>query len=154
MGDWKSGPNVRFGSKADMCAAKGHVRFTRNSDRESGHRQTVMSALPPKADMCSALGHVCFGPKADIGTLFDHLVGASKYCRRHSEAERFRGLEIDDELVLGRRLHRQITRLFALENAINISSRLPVLIDEVGPIGDQTPTGNEGALGIDCGQLV
>jgi hypothetical protein len=25
--------NVRFGSKADMCAAKGHVRFT----PESGH---------------------------------------------------------------------------------------------------------------------
>jgi hypothetical protein len=28
--------NVRFGSKADMCGAKGHVRFTPNSDRESG----------------------------------------------------------------------------------------------------------------------
>jgi hypothetical protein len=42
--------NVRFGSKADMCAAKTHVRFTPNSDRESGFSQTVMSALPPKAD--------------------------------------------------------------------------------------------------------
>jgi len=28
-------PNVRFGSKADMCAATSHVRFTPNSDRES-----------------------------------------------------------------------------------------------------------------------
>jgi hypothetical protein len=28
--------NVRFGSEADMCSAKGHVRFTPNSDRESG----------------------------------------------------------------------------------------------------------------------
>src|SRR5262249_8550386 len=46
--------NVRFGSKADMCGATRHVRFAPNSDRESGHRQTVMSALPPKADMCSA----------------------------------------------------------------------------------------------------
>src|SRR5262245_16751828 len=45
---------------------KGHVRFPPNSDRESRHPQTVMSALPPKADMCSALAHVCFGPKADI----------------------------------------------------------------------------------------
>src|SRR5262245_49913070 len=60
--------HVRFGSKADMCSAKGHVRFTPNSDRESGHRQTVRSALPPKADVCSALAHVCFGPIADIGT--------------------------------------------------------------------------------------
>jgi hypothetical protein len=24
--------NVRFGSKADICSAKGHVRFTPNSD--------------------------------------------------------------------------------------------------------------------------
>jgi hypothetical protein len=50
--------DVRFGSKADMCNAKAHVRSTPNSDRESGHRQTVMSALPPKADMC--------GAKADV----------------------------------------------------------------------------------------
>jgi hypothetical protein len=40
--------HVRFGSEADMCAAK------------------AMSALSPKADMCSALGHVRFGPIADI----------------------------------------------------------------------------------------
>jgi hypothetical protein len=29
--------NVRFGSQADMCAAKSHVRYTPNSGRESGH---------------------------------------------------------------------------------------------------------------------
>src|SRR5262249_25292784 len=59
--------HVRFGSKADICSAKPHVRFTPISDRESGFPQTVMSALPPIADMCSAIRHVCFGPKADIG---------------------------------------------------------------------------------------
>ena len=63
--------HVRFGSKADICAAKDHVRFTPNSDRESGHQQTVMSALPPKADMCGAVADVCFGPKADIGPTSD-----------------------------------------------------------------------------------
>jgi len=41
-----------------MCVAKSDVCFTPNSDRESGHPQTVMSALPPKADMCGALAHV------------------------------------------------------------------------------------------------
>jgi hypothetical protein len=35
--------NVRFGSEADMCAAKGHVRFTPNSGRKSGLPQSVMS---------------------------------------------------------------------------------------------------------------
>src|SRR5215467_1958431 len=59
-------PDVRFGSKADMCAAKRHVCFTPNSDRRSEIPQQGMSALPPKADMCSARGHVCYGPIADI----------------------------------------------------------------------------------------
>src|SRR5262245_29516484 len=67
------GSHVRFGSKADMCSANEHVRFTPNSDRESGHRQTVRSALPPKADMCSAQAHVCFGPIADIVALIRTL---------------------------------------------------------------------------------
>jgi hypothetical protein len=43
--------DVRFGSEADMCAAKRHVCFTPNSDRESGFPQKVMSALPLKADI-------------------------------------------------------------------------------------------------------
>jgi hypothetical protein len=29
--------NVRFGSKADMCSAKGYVRFTPESDAECVH---------------------------------------------------------------------------------------------------------------------
>ena len=37
-----------------------------------------MSALPPKADICGALADVCFGPKADIGSLFDDLVGTQQ----------------------------------------------------------------------------
>jgi hypothetical protein len=57
---------VRFGSKADICAAIRHVRFTPDNDRESGFPQKVMSALPPKADMCGAARDVRFGPKADI----------------------------------------------------------------------------------------
>jgi hypothetical protein len=58
--------NVRFGSKADMCGALAHVRFTPNSDRKSGHAATVMSALHLKADMCGANGHVRYGPEADL----------------------------------------------------------------------------------------
>src|SRR5262245_53543277 len=54
-----SSRHVRFGSKADSCSPATHVRFTPHSDRESGHRENVMSALLPKADMCTALGHVC-----------------------------------------------------------------------------------------------
>src|SRR5262245_58522073 len=35
------GPNVRFGSKADICTAIGHVRFT----PESGHVQCTSACL-------------------------------------------------------------------------------------------------------------
>jgi hypothetical protein len=63
---WKAFAYVRFGSKADICAATSHVRFTPNSDRESEIPQKVMSALLPKADMCGATSDVRYGPKADI----------------------------------------------------------------------------------------
>src|SRR5262249_11557033 len=56
---WK-GPNLPFWLKADICTAPADVRFTPNSDRESGLPAKVMSALPPKADMCGAIGDVCF----------------------------------------------------------------------------------------------
>src|SRR5262245_7993106 len=60
------GVDVRFGSEADSCSAATHVRCTPNSDRESRHPQTVMSAFPLKADVCGASGHVCYGPIADM----------------------------------------------------------------------------------------
>jgi len=83
-----------------MCSAKRHVRFTPNSDHESGFPQTVMSALPLKADMCSALADVCFGPEADScsaakNSLFDHFAGAGEERGWHREAERLGRLEID-----------------------------------------------------------
>src|SRR4029077_3252790 len=98
--------HVRFGSLADICSAKGHVRFTPDSDRESGFPRKVMSALPPKADMCRAFIYVCFGPIADICRSFDQLVGDLLELHRYVEAQRLGGLEVDDKLILRRRLHR------------------------------------------------
>src|SRR4029078_6214780 len=45
------GANVRFGSKADICAATSDVRFTPHSDRESRHASN---------------GHVCFSPESEV----------------------------------------------------------------------------------------
>jgi hypothetical protein len=45
---------------------------------------------------------------------------------RHREAERFRGLEIDDQLELGRLLDRQIGRLGALEDLPGVNAELAI----------------------------
>jgi hypothetical protein len=98
--------HVRFGSQADICAAKSDVRFTPNSDRESRHVPMVMSALPSKADLCSAMAHVCYGPIADMPTLFNYLIGALLEVHRNFKAERLGRLQIDDQFILRRVLHR------------------------------------------------
>jgi hypothetical protein len=49
--------DVRFGSKADMCSAQGHVRFTPKSGRNSGHHMSVkdrallLCPAPSKVDL-------------------------------------------------------------------------------------------------------
>ena len=52
--------------------------------------------------------------------LFDHLVGGHKQRGRHRQAERLCRLDVDDRLVLGRRLHRKIGGLVATQDAVDI----------------------------------
>ena len=55
--------------------------------------------------------------------LFDHLIGAGEQHWRHFKAECLRRLEIDRQVVLGGRLHRQVGRLLALEDAVDVAGR-------------------------------
>jgi hypothetical protein len=48
----------------------------------------------------------------------------------------------------------QVSRLLTLENAIDVTSRAPVLVVKIRPIGDQAAAGDEEALEVDRGQLV
>ena len=75
--------NVRFGSKADICSAIRHVRFT----PKSGHVQ-CKEGCP----LCANSGHCA---------LFDHLVGAREHRVRHTDSEHLSGLLIDDQLDFG-----------------------------------------------------
>ena len=45
---------------------------------------------------------------------------------RHGEAERLGGLEVDDQLELGRLLDRQIGRLGALEDLSGVNAGLAI----------------------------
>src|ERR1700745_2660151 len=68
---------------------------------------------------------------------FDHLVGASEEHWRHVEAEDFGGRQIDDEVEFGRLLHREIGRLRAAQNLIDIVRRSSEKVREIWSIGHQ-----------------
>src|SRR5262249_48769896 len=65
--------------------------------------------------------------------LFDHRVSAAEHRRWNCETQFLSGFKIDHQLVLGRRLYWKVTRLLALENATDIASRLPELVNVVSP---------------------
>ena len=55
-------------------------------------------------------------------------------------------LRLITSLVLGRRLHRQVGRLLAFEDAVDVAGRSPELVDPIGPIGDQAASGDEASV--------
>src|SRR5882672_1160184 len=86
--------------------------------------------------------------QADKATSLDHLIGAAEQHRWHFEAERFRSLEIDNQLEFGRLVKRDISRISTSKNSI----------DEVGNaairIGHQPANFDEFAEGVNCGNSV
>ena len=63
----------------------------------------------------------------------DHLVGAREQRRRHVDAVHLCGLDVDDQLVLGWRLHRQVGRLGATQDAVHVAGRLGPQIVRLRP---------------------
>ena len=59
---------------------------------------------------------------------------------RNSNTKRLGGLEVDDQLVLGRCLHWQVGGLLSFENAIDIGSRALMHVDSIRPVGGKAPT--------------
>src|SRR5579863_9949251 len=86
--------------------------------------------------------------------LFDHFVRAGENGRRDVKTELLRGPEVDHQLVLGWRLHRQICGLLALEDAIDVTGRAPVLVDRIWPVRGEAPTRGIVSVGIDVRQTV
>ena len=67
-----------------------------------------MSALGQKQTCAVQLGMSAKCQKRTLACLFDHRVGPGEERRRHGEADRLRGFEIDYQLVLIGRLHRKV----------------------------------------------
>src|SRR5215469_6257753 len=55
-----------------------------------------------------------------LAHLLDHFVCAGEQRRRHGEAERLRGRQIDDEVELGRLLDRDVGWLRSAQNLVDI----------------------------------
>src|SRR5262249_38507687 len=84
----------------------------------------------------------------------DYLVGAGEYRGRNFKSKRLGGFEVDHQFVLGRGLHRQVGRLFALENAIDVAGGEPIRFGLIDPVGEQPALSNVAAEGVDRRQLL
>src|SRR5215471_16260208 len=79
--------------------------------------------------------------------LLDHLVGAQQNRWGYSKNERVGGLAVHDHLELGRELHREIARLLAAQNAIDIGGGADVY--RVDSVGEQTAVSGEERWRVD-----
>src|SRR5262245_57878863 len=124
-----------------LCTLRNHRRrWPRNT------RSTKRTLLLTWAGLAPAGSHqLC------LAHSFDHLVGAREERGRYVEAEGLCGLEVDYQVVLGRRLYRQVGGFLALEDAVDVAGRAAVLLSPIGVIGHQAATGDKHAIRVDCG---
>src|ERR1700730_3470818 len=67
----------------------------------------------------------------------DHLVGTREQHRRDFEADRPRGLEVDNELELVYLLDRQVTRVDALKNSTGVNTAFVIALMQDRSIAHQ-----------------
>src|SRR4029453_9020249 len=99
--------------------------------------QSICPLYSRKRTFAVQLGMSALGQKRTSLSLFDHFIGCVEQRRRHGEAKRFRGLEVDYQLELDGGLDGKLTWFRALEDAISIRRRTPVLIENIRAVRDQ-----------------
>src|ERR1700692_3068586 len=87
-----------------------------------------------------------------VGLSLDDFGGAGEQRRRKLEADRPGGLEIDDEVELGRKAHRQLGRLCPMPDAVDIGCGLAEEVGTDRAVSHQTTLGGKATGRIDGGQ--
>ena len=100
------------------------VRFRANRTSGQHRRMTECDPLLPSAIQSSCVAVF----------LFDQLVRAQQDRCRHIEAKRLGGRHIEHGLVFHRQLHRQIGRLLALKDAVDVGGGAASMAYLVRPI--------------------
>src|SRR5215831_13915629 len=72
----------------------------------------------------------------------DHLVSRHLQRERHLQAERLRGLEIDDQLEFGRLQDRKVGGLLALENPPGVNASMAVGVRKTRSVAHQAADGS------------
>src|SRR5262249_61319926 len=75
--------------------------------------------------------------------LLNHLVSATQQRKGNGDAERFRSLEVDIKLDLGRLQHWKVGGLLAFENTAAIAARQPVSFGNIPSVARQTSRHSE-----------
>src|SRR5690242_3311704 len=109
--------------------------------------QLVMSAKGQKRTCALRLTVPATG-RSGIGASLDQLIGAGEQRWRHRKAKYLGSLEIDDEVVLGWGLNRQIACLFTFEDAVHIAGGAAVLAGNVRAVGEKSTMSNIHPIGI------
>src|SRR5215475_8082576 len=104
-------------------------------------------------------GAVNCGPRLQCSklrppALLNYLGGAQQNGSGYGKAECLGGLEVHGHLELGRKLHRQIARLFAAQNAIDIGGGAVKDVYHVDSVGEQSAVSGTYGIRIDCRYVV
>src|SRR5580704_4170826 len=84
----------------------------------------------------------------------NHLVCSLMQGAWYGATECLSGLEVDHKLVLRRRLHRNVSGLLAIEDAVDVACGKMVWVDCIMSVGNQTASSDEEALRVDRRQAI
>src|SRR5215207_11274049 len=84
-----------------------------------------------------------------MAELLDYFISAGQERVWHPKAKPLCGLQIDDQLELGRLLNRQVGGLGTLEDPTDVEARQAVSPRDAGPVTDQAAKFDEIALVVD-----